>query len=661
MIITLPAAKQPIRTIVFFFDEKYAKYFEERLPFYAQIMRENNGELQTKVDAHPWKSILASALAGIVPGKWKRRLQPAKENRRRLRLLRHRLCAGGFLLLAFLLAGCGAAGREVPPSQAGTGELPPVSVVSLTVGQKVHFSKDSGIWAEAVLPVTITAPEGCTVAYTTNGALPTAEHDSGMQTVEVTLECGGSGYLIEHREHMMYPEVPNSRLLDDPSLPAGKVLRAAAVSPSGEIGEAETRVYFPGVDLTASFPECLVVSIVTDPANLLDYETGILTPGALYDVWKQTEEASGLLERGEYWEIGSNINQHGKAWERPCFFQIYDGGNTPAVELNAGIRVTGHASRVANQKSFNLYFRDSYGASSLEYPLFGNISRYKSLRLRSGGNNADWMKFKDAFLQELVSDRRFMVAAARPAVLFLNGEYWGPYLLTEKVSAHMLRDHCGVDKDQVILFKEGELEEGTEEDVRLYEELMSYAEKDLTDPGVWQSFCGIMDIGSMADYCAARIYFGDADWRPDKNDVLWRTRDESFNGGRWQYVLYDVEFSSGLYGDERTAPETDHFRLAQENYPLFAAAIRNPEFYTLFLDALREIGSVNCAPEKVERLLAEYLDVWEPLMPDYYKRFGDTRDLWNAAVKQTTDFFRDRYDLLLPAVEAAAPDNPARE
>ena len=66
---------------------------------------------------------------------------------------------------------------------------------------------------------------------------------------------------------------------------------------------------------------------------------------------------------------------------------------------------------------------------------------------------------------DLVPDRNFTIAASRKAVLFLNGEYWGPYLLSEKLTDQMLHDHYGVEKDQVILVKDGELEEGTDDDI----------------------------------------------------------------------------------------------------------------------------------------------------------------------------------------------------
>lgn len=515
----------------------------------------------------------------------------------------------------------------------------------------IAFSYNSGIYNKDKMIVTITAPEGFTIAFTTNGNPPSLENDSGLSSLEIEISRGGQGYLMENRNLMVFPGVSRSYLRDNPSLPSGKVLRTALISPSGELEEMGKKVYFLTSDFISLFPGCLAISVVVDPICLLDYETGILATGAVYDAWKQTEEAKEIIARNEVWSFQSNIMQHGRAWERPCFLQIYDGGKEPAAEQNAGIRITGGACRGENQKSFNFYFRDSYGSKFLDYELFEGIGRYRSFQLKSGGNNTEWLKFKDSFLKELVSDRHFTTAESRPAVLFLNGEYWGPYLLTEKLTDQMLHDHYGVKKGKVILVKEGMLKEGQETDILLYKELKSFAEKDLADPVVWKDFCSVMDIRSLADYCAVRIYFGDFDWLDEKNDLLWRTRDCSLNDGRWQYILYDVDYSSGLYNNDETAPQTDHFFLARERYPLFAAALQNREFYKLFLTSLREIGRVNCKYIRVRRLLARYERAWKPLMPDYYKRYGNTRNLWESSRNAMIRFFRKRYHFLLPLVE----------
>ena len=214
----------------------------------------------------------------------------------------------------------------------------------------------------------------------------------------------------------------------------------------------------------------------------------------------------------------------------------------------------------------------------------------------------------------------------------------------EKLSAETLNNRYGVDEDQVVIVKEQELEEGNGEDIRLYEELMSFADRDLSDPQEYEAFCDVMDVRSMADLFAIRIYIGDEDFRSDRNAVLWCTRDKSFNEGRWQYILYDTEYSYGLYDGAHQAAWKDHLSLMLERHPLFASAMRNDEFYGMFLEALEEIGSDDYAFERVEDALEKYDAVWRPLMDDHYKRFGDDSALWDLDRECFVCFFQNRYD-----------------
>ncbi len=521
----------------------------------------------------------------------------------------------------------------------------------------LQFSHDSGVYPEKTLTVTISAPEGYTVAYRTDGLFPTSEDDSGSEVVEVELKKSTARYLVENRKLQIMKDFSYSELHDDPDLPAGAILSAVLINGHGEVREPETKVYFLGLDFKQLFPNCLVLSVITDPVNILDYDNGILATGAHYDAWRKTEDGQTIISDQKWWFAESNSTQRGREWERPCIIQIYDEESAPRVEQKAGIRVQGALARRANQKSFNFYFRSDYGSKRLCYELFPGIREYKSFSLRSGGNNSDRLKFKDSMLQELVSDRTVTTAFARPAILFLNGEYWGPYSLTEKVSAQMIHDHHnGVKEDQIVAIKEGKVEVGEDDDLLLYEELLSFADKDLTQPELYEQFCSIMDIKSFADFCAIRVYIGDTDWfdtdrYKQKNIILWRTRDTSFNNGRWQYILHDIEFSSGLYSGASTAPTTDHFQKAIEQAPLFAAAIQNDEFYELFLNSLMEIGSENYSFERVSETIQNYDEIWRPMMGDYYKRFGKSMTGYNNSIKETLKFFEQRYNYIMPFVQ----------
>ena len=419
--------------------------------------------------------------------------------------------------------------------------------VSVSWGQEsgspayVSFSLDSGTYPEESLTVTLCSSSEYTIAYTTDGTLPSPEDDSGLSALEIPVKGGRPGYLAAHRAEMVCTDFPRHGILEDLRLPSGVVLTAALRDRDGNLSSPVSKVYYPGMDFAEKFPGCLVLSVVTDPENLLDYESGILVTGAVYDAWRQSSEGMEIIRMLEWWKAETNSTQHGRDWERPVRLQLYDSGSSPAVDCAAGIRVRGGVSRRMNQKPFNLYFRDSYGPDLLEYEFFPGISSCKSFSLNAGGNATDSLKYKDVLLQSLVADRNYTVFNARPAVLFLNGEYWGPYNLTEKISGQSFHDLYGVKKKQVVVIKGSadsgiEVEEGEDDDIDLYYDLMTFADRDLSDADTYREFCSVMDTSSMADYFATRIYIGDGDWKETNNHVLWRTRDSSYNGGRWQYV-----------------------------------------------------------------------------------------------------------------------------
>ena len=545
-------------------------------------------------------------------------------------------------VMLFLIAGCSGKKGGTSPDDTGT---------SPSGEAEVSFSLPSGMYDEETLTVELTAPEGYEICYTTDGTVPTIDDCTGERTAEVTLDNKAPGYLISRRNEMLYPEFPEQTILENEALPSGRIIWAALADENGNISGITANVYFPGSGLYGRYPDTLIISMIADPEDLLNYDTGIMASGRVYDEWRKTPEAAKVFETGEWWYAQTNSTQHGKDWERPCTIQIYDGEKLPAVSEAAGIRMTGGISRRLSQRSFNVYMREEYGSSRLGYELFDGTGDLKGFRIRSGGNNAEHLKFKDAYLMELCEDRAVDMAKTTKAVLFINGEYWGPYLISERITSQMLSSRYGIDEEQVVIIKEGEVEEGTDEDIRLYDELMAFADRDMSDPEVYGEFCELVDVQSFADYCAIQIYIGNKDWSLNKNDILWRTRDDSCDGGKWHFMLYDIEGSAGTYGHENTASQTDHFRAAVENYPLFGAAIRNDEFYKLFLEAVKEIGSENFSPERTEDVLGRYLRDWMPLMNDYYLRYGDHRFAWDVNIRNTRDFFKSRYDFIIPIIE----------
>ncbi|MBR0138903.1 MAG: hypothetical protein IJM17_01300, partial [Firmicutes bacterium] len=261
-------------------------------------------------------------------------------------------------------------------------------------GAVIGFSHDSGIYEDNSLNVSVRAPSEYTLAFTTDGTLPTKENDSGRSEISISVRSGGSDYLVSRRDLMLMADFDQKGLYSDGSLPGGTVLTVALFDDKGRMSETATKVYYPGLKPEESFPGCLIFSIVTDPANLLDYDIGILAFGAVYDEWKETENGRYQIERGARYNAESNSTQHGKEWERPVLLQIYDGGSTPSVDCGAGIRVNGGSTRTKVQKPFSLYFRSSYGPKHLKYTFFDGIDSYDSISLKTGGDTTEYFKYK---------------------------------------------------------------------------------------------------------------------------------------------------------------------------------------------------------------------------------------------------------------------------
>ena len=561
-----------------------------------------------------------------------------------------------YILLAamfFLLAGC----KGEAPKQAGNNQPAAAKTQQRLHDNGITFSHESGLYQVPELKVHLKAPAGYTIAFTTDGTTPTDKNASGKAELDITLTRSMSGYLLKHKEALLCPEFYNSALYENSDLPAGVVLNASLVDGKGTVvKEPCTMVYFLLKDkFEERYPNCMILSVATDPKNLIDHKTGILASGAVYDAWKQTDEGKKIIADQEWWKAETNCTQRGKKWERPCQVQFYTGGQKPALELDAGLRIRGGMSRRQNQKSFTVYFNEKYGVDALHFKLFDKEDSYKRFGLRNGGDDSEYTKFKDVLLQDLARGGKYTVLDKRPAVLFLNGEYWGPYTLCEVTTANMMNLRYGVDPKNIVVIKEAELDFGKKEDFKLYEELEEYGKKDLTNPEIYRQFCDVMDVQSMADYFAMEVYIGNADCAPDHNHILWRTRDKSYNNGRWQLVLHDLDYSSGQYEEKKTAAITDHFAIMRSKFPVFAAAVKNKEFYNMFLASLKKMGSENFKYSRVREKTDQYDKMWSPLMPDFYKRYGDTANLRKRGLNSMLNFFQRRYDLIVPIVEKWKP------
>lgn len=183
-----------------------------------------------------------------------------------------------------------------------------------------------------------------------------------------------------------------------------------------------------------------ILSLVTDPANLFN------NPYIPND-------STGIYV---------NASWPGIAWERAGSLELLD-LSTEGFQVNTGIRIRGGVSSRGDfaKHAFRLFFREKYGNSKLEFPLFENngTDQFDKIDLRcdvnnswnSGNLNADYIH--DAFSREIQGEMKQPYTKSRSYHLFLNGMYWGLYETEERVSASFAESYMDGKKEDYDVVK----------------------------------------------------------------------------------------------------------------------------------------------------------------------------------------------------------------
>lgn len=413
------------------------------------------------------------------------------------------------------------------------------------------------------------------------------------------------------------------------------IVRAVSKNEKGEFSQVITKTYFVTNEVLYKYEDTTVISLVTDPENLFSPDFGIYVTGTMYQEWKKSEEYD---PKQKLWDKNSKCNffMKGSEWEREAFLTIFDKGEI-ILQQNVGIRVKGGATRNYPAKSFNIYARKKYGKSRIEtdilkdnYDINGNlITSYKGLSLRSIYDDS---RIRDIIGRDIFHSRKGLTSTnMKFTVLFLNGEYWGLYILQERLSDDFIEKNYLIPGDNVVLAKDNEIEDGPEEEFTKFKNFcIEYSDKDLKDEKIYEEIKNYIDINSLIELFATGIYIGNNDW-PGKNDGEWRYIGEKIEGneysdGKWRFMIYDLDYSMNSY-----SVSTDSFNHAlsrinrAEINSLFLSLLNNnTDFQNRFVNTYCDYANEVYNPEKVKKLLEKYKKNFIDLVPNSLLRWGRT-------------------------------------
>ena len=579
--------------------------------------------------------------------------------------------------------------------------------------RSIIFSHVSGIYAEA-FTLELSGDEKSEIYYTTDGSDPTSsntriKYESGIEikdrsgdpnvvsAVEPGLISGNfCKYDRSSKSFITTVSAPSDDKVDKCT-----VIRAAAESDNGS-SEIFSQTYFigapedhiPGIadSCKAQGTDLAVISISMSYDDLFDSEKGIYVKGSLFDKALEEHLAGGeKTDADTARRLAANYNQRGRDWERVCnvdFLEFGANGAAEAFSQTCGIRIQGNYSRSDWQKGFRLFARSDYGKKKFSYPVFGDglkndngetIDSFKTLELRAGGNCAFTSKFNDIYWQDMSSSLDCGSKASRPCVVYLNGEYWGVYVLEEDYSDNYFESHHGVDKDDVVVYKgdaetystgwkldEGELPDGETDEGYYFRELEQFfrEHKNLESQEDYEAFEKLVDTDSVRDYFLAEVWINNKwDW-PGKNWSMWKTASadssNEYADGRWRFLFYDMEFG-GVSGESDAYTNT----VKEDNYRpkglldfdtknpavlCYAYLMTNENFRRDYCERLEGLSSgiyeKQAALDKLDSCTAQY----SPLFDQFFERYpdsGSTDDAINggyASVRCIKDFLDKRGD-----------------
>lgn len=409
------------------------------------------------------------------------------------------------------------------------------------------------------------------------------------------------------------------------------VIRAVALIPGGLPSEISSQTFL--INEQTDLP---VISLITDPPNLWDYNEGIYVKGP-------NAELSNPNFGANFWED----------WEKEAYFQFFETDKSLAVENNLGIKIFGGWSRAWPMKSLSLFARNKYGAESIEHNIFPELpfDSYSSVILRNSGNDWNITLFRDAFMQVLVEDLNLDHQAYRPAVVFINGEYWGIHNIREKINEDYLARHYNLDPGEIDeLQNNAEIIEGSNGH---YIDLLDFIQR--YSPTLEQNYYEVakrIDIDNFIDYNTSQIFFDNTDW-PGNNIKYWRPQTEE---GKWRWILYDTDFGFGIWNTGNYNNNTLSFAL-EDNGPgwpnppwstfLLRNLLKNRDFKNKFINRFADLANTIFTPSNINRVIDSLANNILDEMPRHIGRWGAfSYSSWQNNIDEMKTFGKYRVTAL---------------
>lgn len=421
-----------------------------------------------------------------------------------------------------------------------------------------------------------------------------------------------------------YPSRRSARLPEKISVSKNTVLRIASYDQENKRKDTSFSFF---IEQDHELP---VVSIITEPENFFDYNRGIYVKGCCADSIDPYEGAN-------FW----------KNWERKINVTFFEPDGTVGFSQDAGVKIFGGYSVGRPQKSLAIIARKAYGNNRFEYPIFPNlkIDEYKSFLLRNAGSDMQEAHVRDVFATQLVKNTGIDIQEYRPAVTYINGEYWGIYNMREKINEHYINAHYDIDKDSLIIMRHrNDRQHGS---VKPYRNLISYLSRNrLTNKESLDYVSNKMDVDNYILYNICETYTANGDAGGNIRYFKGVNPDT-----KWRWVFYDLDMGLNISNNRQYKQNTIHdfTKVSGEIWPnpawstlIIRKILENDSLKHLYINQFSDLLNTNFSVEYASKTLDRLLKDVESEIDAHLKRWRISRTRYDSSVENIRLFIKER-------------------
>jgi len=320
--------------------------------------------------------------------------------------------------------------------------------------------------------------------------------------------------------------------------------------------------------------------------------------------------------------------------------EYFDGDHVKQMEGPVGIKINGGWSRAREQKSFRLQAKSKFGMESMDYPMIpdkSHIESFKGINLRTGGNDYDNYRFHDAHMQTAMRSTEADYMAYSPAIVFLNGEYWGFMEIRENLDQHFPEGNHNISSDDVTVISHNymgfNIINGNQDS---FNELHAFAtQNNPNGPGYYEGIDERIDLESLADYVIGETYYSNGDWGNGWNNTkYWK---DNRPGGKWRYMLMDLDFGMGLGSGVNDNQLPSAANGGTQEGQIFGSVIQNTQFRNYFINRNADLVNTIYQPDLMQEVGYSMRDEIEPIFLRHTQR-------WNTNYGSLNNVLNDRLN-----------------